>query len=155
MLERVQKERLEHEEDSEIHPPSLETADPLYLFLETPGSLPLGGDMQLSVILVNPSDQEKKVQLAIGVQAMYYNGIVAAQLWKKQLSLTLSANPGNYGPTKGPYTQLPPWADSSYKAPLAGLNRWLLASRVLSPSTYMYCALHRKTLTHKKTPPQF
>nr|XP_019580941.1 PREDICTED: erythrocyte membrane protein band 4.2 [Rhinolophus sinicus] len=92
VLERVQKERLEHEEDSEIHPPSLETADPLYLFLETPGSLPLGGDMQLSVILVNPSDQEKEVQLAIGVQAMYYNGIVAAQLWKTQLSLTLSAN---------------------------------------------------------------
>lgn len=95
MLERVQKERLEHEEDSEIHPPSLETTDPLYLFLETPGSLPLGGDMQLSVTLVNPSDQEKEVQLAIGVQAMYYNGILAAHLWKQQLSFTLSANPGN------------------------------------------------------------
>ncbi|XP_032964042.1 protein 4.2 isoform X3 [Rhinolophus ferrumequinum] len=92
VLERVQKERLEHEEDSEIHLPSLETADPLYLFLETPGSLPQGGDMQLSVTLVNLSDQEKEVQLAIGVQAMYYNGILAAHLWKKQLSLTLSAN---------------------------------------------------------------
>lgn len=91
--------------------------------------------MKLSVILVNPSDQEKEVQLAIGVQAMYYNSIVAAQLWKKRMSLTLSAKLGNYGPTRGPYTQLPPWADSSYRAPLAGLNRWLLASGVLSPST--------------------
>lgn len=95
MLERVQKERLQHQEDNGVYPPSLKTADPLYLFLEAPSSLPLGGDAQFSVTLVNPSDQEKAVQLAIGVQAVYYNGTLAAELWRKKLSLTLSANLGN------------------------------------------------------------
>nr|KAF6499930.1 erythrocyte membrane protein band 4.2 [Molossus molossus] len=92
VMERVQKKKLEHGEDNGICPPSLEIADPLYLFLEAPSSLPLGGDAQLSVTLINPGDQEKAVQLAIGVQAVYYNGILAAELWRKKLFLTLSAN---------------------------------------------------------------
>ncbi|XP_014404272.1 PREDICTED: erythrocyte membrane protein band 4.2 isoform X5 [Myotis brandtii] len=92
VLERVQKEKLEHGEDNGIHPPRLETADPLYLFLEAPSSLPLRGDAQFSVTLVNPSDQEKAVRLAIGVQAVYYNGVLAAELWREKLLLTLSAN---------------------------------------------------------------
>ncbi|XP_066132985.1 protein 4.2 [Saccopteryx bilineata] len=92
VLERVQREKVEHGEDNGSRPPSLETADPLYLFLEAPSSLPLGGDAQLSVTLVNPGDQEKTVQLAIGVQAVYYNGVLAADLWRKKLPLTLSAN---------------------------------------------------------------
>nr|KAF6391880.1 erythrocyte membrane protein band 4.2 [Pipistrellus kuhlii] len=92
VLERVQKEKLEHGADNGIRPPSLETADPLYLFLEAPSSLPLRGDAQFSVTLVNPGDQEKAVQLAIGVQAVYYNGTLAAELWREKLLLTLSAN---------------------------------------------------------------
>ncbi|XP_054571537.1 protein 4.2 isoform X1 [Eptesicus fuscus] len=92
VLERVQKEKLQHGADNSIHPPSLETADPLYLFLEAPSSLPLRGDAQFSVTLVNPSDQEKAVRLAIGVQAVYYNGVLAAELWREKLLLTLSAN---------------------------------------------------------------
>ncbi|XP_042844962.1 protein 4.2 isoform X4 [Panthera tigris] len=92
VLERVQKERMEHEKDSGIHPPRLKTAEPLYLFLEAPSSLCLGGNAQFSVILVNPTDEEKAVELAIGVQAMYYNGILAAKLWKNKLFLTLGAN---------------------------------------------------------------
>ncbi|XP_015413103.1 PREDICTED: erythrocyte membrane protein band 4.2 isoform X5 [Myotis davidii] len=92
VLERVQKEKLEHGEDNSIHPPRLETEDPLYLFLEAPSSLPLRGDAQFSVTLVNPSDQEKAVRLAIGVQAVYYNGVLAAELWREKLLLTLSAN---------------------------------------------------------------
>ncbi|XP_003791885.1 erythrocyte membrane protein band 4.2 [Otolemur garnettii] len=92
VLERVQKERMEHGKDDDIHPPSLESADPFFLFLEAPSSLPLRGDDQLSVTLVNPSDQEKVVQLALGVQAVYYNGVLAAKLWRESLSLKLSAN---------------------------------------------------------------
>ncbi|XP_016067518.1 PREDICTED: erythrocyte membrane protein band 4.2 isoform X1 [Miniopterus natalensis] len=92
VLERVQIEKLAHGEDNDIYPPSFETADPLYLFLETPSSLPLRGDAQVSMTLVNPSDQEKDVQLTVGVQAMYYNGILAAELWREKLSFTLSAN---------------------------------------------------------------
>ncbi|XP_008572243.1 PREDICTED: erythrocyte membrane protein band 4.2 isoform X1 [Galeopterus variegatus] len=92
VLERVQKWRMELGKDNGIHPPSLESADPLYLFLEAPTSLPLRGDAQLSVTLVNSSDQEKLVQLAIGVQAVSYNGVLAAELWKEKLPLTLSSN---------------------------------------------------------------
>ncbi|XP_076983733.1 protein 4.2 isoform X2 [Tamandua tetradactyla] len=92
VLERVQKEMMEHGKDNRIHLPSLETEEPLYLFLEAPSSLPLRGDAQLSVTLVNPNNQEKAVQLMIGVQAVYYNGVPAAELWREKLSLTLSAN---------------------------------------------------------------
>lgn len=92
VLERVQKERMKQGKDNGIYPPSLEMTDPLYLFLETPPVLPLGGDMQLSLTLINPSDQEKTVQLAIGVQAVYYNGTLAAELWKKKMLLNLSGN---------------------------------------------------------------
>lgn len=95
VLERVQKERMKQGKDNGIYPPSLEMTDPLYLFLETPPVLPLGGDMQLSLTLINPSDQEKTVQLAIGVQAVYYNGVLAAELWKKKMLLNLSGNLGN------------------------------------------------------------
>lgn len=92
VLEKVQRKRTKHGKDNSIHPLSVEVADPLYLFLEAPCSIPLGGDSQLSVTLVNPSDQEKTVQLAFGVQAVYYNGVLAAELWRKKLLLTLSAN---------------------------------------------------------------
>ncbi|XP_004709533.1 protein 4.2 [Echinops telfairi] len=92
VLERVQRERMEHGKDNRIHPPSVETLDPLYLFLDAPSSLPLRGDARFSVTLVNPSDQEKEVQLTIGVQAVYYNGVLAAELWREKLPLTLSAN---------------------------------------------------------------
>ncbi|XP_004609663.1 protein 4.2 [Sorex araneus] len=92
VLEKVQKERLEQGKDNGICPPSLEISDPLYLFLETPCFLPLGGDVQFAVTLINPRDQEKTVQLAIGVQAVYYNGVLAAELWRKKMLLTLSGN---------------------------------------------------------------
>ncbi|XP_027425300.1 erythrocyte membrane protein band 4.2 isoform X3 [Zalophus californianus] len=92
VLEKVQEERMRHEKHSGIHPPSLKTAEPLYMFLEAPCSVYLGGNAQFSVSLVNPSDQEKAVQLAFGLQAIYYNGILAAELWKKKQSLMLGAN---------------------------------------------------------------
>ncbi|XP_004421535.1 PREDICTED: erythrocyte membrane protein band 4.2 [Ceratotherium simum simum] len=92
VLERVQKERMKHEKDNGIRPPSLESAEPLYLFLEAPSSLPLGGDAQFSVTLHNLSDQEKNVQLSLGVQAVYYNGILVAELWREKQLLTLTAN---------------------------------------------------------------
>uniref|UniRef100_A0A2K5F2U5 Erythrocyte membrane protein band 4.2 n=1 Tax=Aotus nancymaae TaxID=37293 RepID=A0A2K5F2U5_AOTNA len=92
VLERVKKERMKFGKDNGICPPSLETANPLYLFLKAPSSLPLRGDGQISVTLINHSEQEKAVQLAIGVQAVHYNGVLAAELWRKKLSLTLSDN---------------------------------------------------------------
>ncbi|XP_032153608.1 erythrocyte membrane protein band 4.2 isoform X1 [Sapajus apella] len=91
VLERVKKERMKFGKDNGICPPSFQTANPLYLFLKAPSSLPLRGDGQISVTLINHSEQ-KAVQLAIGVQAVHYNGVLAAELWRKKLSLTLSDN---------------------------------------------------------------
>uniref|UniRef100_A0A2K5XHD6 Protein 4.2 n=1 Tax=Mandrillus leucophaeus TaxID=9568 RepID=A0A2K5XHD6_MANLE len=92
VLERVEKEKMEHGKDNGIRPPTLQTANPLYLLLKAPSSLPLRGDTQISVTLVNHSEQETAVLLAIGVQAVHYNGVLAAELWRKKLHLTLSAN---------------------------------------------------------------
>ncbi|XP_007173646.1 protein 4.2 [Balaenoptera acutorostrata] len=92
VLEKVQENRMKHGKDDGIHPPSLETDDPLHFFLEAPSSLALGGDARFSVNLLNPSDHDKEVQLAVGLQAVYYNGVLAAKLWTKKLVLTLSAN---------------------------------------------------------------
>ncbi|XP_011796517.1 PREDICTED: erythrocyte membrane protein band 4.2 isoform X1 [Colobus angolensis palliatus] len=92
VLERVEKEKMKHGKDNGIHPPRLETANPLYLLLKAPSSLPLRGDTQISVTLVNHSEQETAVLLAIGVQAVHYNGVLAAELWRKKLHLMLSAN---------------------------------------------------------------
>ncbi|XP_040083544.1 protein 4.2 [Oryx dammah] len=91
VLEKVQKYRMEHENDG-IYPPCCETDDPLQLFLKAPSSLALGKNVEFSVNLLNPSDREKEVQLAIGLQAVYYNGVLAAKLWRKKFVLTLSAN---------------------------------------------------------------
>ncbi|XP_030786010.1 erythrocyte membrane protein band 4.2 isoform X3 [Rhinopithecus roxellana] len=92
VLERVEKEKMKHAKDNSIRPPCLKTANPLYLLLKAPSSLPLRGDTQISVMLVNHSEQETAVLLAVGVQAVHYNGVLAAELWRKKLHLTLSAN---------------------------------------------------------------
>uniref|UniRef100_G3SUD3 Protein 4.2 n=1 Tax=Loxodonta africana TaxID=9785 RepID=G3SUD3_LOXAF len=85
-------ETAEEGRDSGRIPVEHETVDPLYLFLEAPSSLPLRGDAQFSVTLFNPSNQEKEVQLTIGVQAVSYQGVLIDKLWRKKLPLTLSAN---------------------------------------------------------------
>ncbi|KAM5235428.1 protein 4.2 [Ctenodactylus gundi] len=88
VLERVRKMR--SKEAGSIHLPSSEPRDPVYLFLEAPGSLPMHGDAQLVVTLANLSDQERMVQLVIGAQAVYYNGVLAADLWRETLSFRVS-----------------------------------------------------------------
>ncbi|CAO2579176.1 Protein 4.2 [Lemmus lemmus] len=92
VLERVQKERRKRWKDKGMCPPSPEPADPLYLFLDTPSSLPLRGNGQVSVTLINPTDQEKEVHLVIGAQAVYYNGIFATDLWRQKQSYRLRTN---------------------------------------------------------------
>lgn len=122
VLERVEKEKMEHGKDNGIRPPTLQIVNPLYLLLKAPSSLPLRGDTQISVTLVNHSEQETAVLLAIGVQAVHYNGVLAAELWRKKLHLTLSANLGNaLWPHQTPptHTQPLPWAGSSHRAPPA------------------------------------
>lgn len=98
MLEKVWKNRRKHGKVRDVYPPSLETGDPLHFFLEAPSSLPLGGDARISVNLINPNDYEKEVKLALGLQAVYYNGVLAATLWKDQFLLTVEANSGNSPP---------------------------------------------------------
>uniref|UniRef100_A0A8C2YR20 Protein 4.2 n=1 Tax=Chinchilla lanigera TaxID=34839 RepID=A0A8C2YR20_CHILA len=92
VLDRVQKERMRHKKHRSIHPPSCESDDPLYLFLEVPSFLPLGGDAQISVTVKNPGNQEKAVQLVIRAQAVNYNGVLATDLWREKQSFSLRAN---------------------------------------------------------------
>ncbi|ERE70848.1 erythrocyte membrane protein band 4.2 [Cricetulus griseus] len=93
VLERVQKERRKYWKD--LCPPSPEPVDPMHLFLDTPTSFPLRGKSHISVTLINPTDQEKEVHLVIGVQAVYYNGIVATDLWRQKQHFRLRTNQGN------------------------------------------------------------
>lgn len=67
----------------------------MHLFLDTPTSFPLRGKSHISVTLINPTDQEKEVHLVIGVQAVYYNGIVATDLWRQKQHFRLRTNQGN------------------------------------------------------------
>ena len=94
VLEKVQKYRMKHKKDDDIYLPCCETDDPLYLLMKAPSSIVLGENVEFSVNLLNPSDQEKEVQLAIGLQAVYYNGVLAAKLWRKKFVFTLSASSG-------------------------------------------------------------
>ena len=141
---------MKHGKDDGIHPPSLETDDPLHFFLEAPSSLALGGDARFSVNLLNPSDHDKEVQLAVGLQAVYYNGVLAAKLWTKKLVLTLSANSGNSlrpplprhsthpAPTLGrqqPYST-PCRSEETASSPWCALS--LFFSLSLSHSTHIY-----------------
>ncbi|KAF4017350.1 hypothetical protein G4228_008698 [Cervus hanglu yarkandensis] len=91
VLEKVQKYRIKHKKDDDIYPPCCETDDLLYLLMKAPSSIVLGENVEFSVKLLNPSDQEKEVQLAIGLQAVYYNGVLAAKLWRKKFVFMLSA----------------------------------------------------------------
>nr|XP_006994124.2 protein 4.2 [Peromyscus maniculatus bairdii] len=92
VLEKVQKERRKHRKDNAIYPPSCESVDPLYLFLDTPSSIPFRGNGHVSVTLTNPTDQEKEVHLVIRAQAVYYNGVFATDLWRRKQSFGLRTN---------------------------------------------------------------
>ncbi|XP_052039321.1 protein 4.2 [Apodemus sylvaticus] len=92
VLERVEKERMKLGKDNGMCLPSCEPGEPLHLFLEAPSSLPLRGNGRLSVTLINPTDKEKEVQLVIGAQALYYNGVLATGLWMQKQFLMLGPN---------------------------------------------------------------
>lgn len=61
VLEEVQKYVMKHKKDGAIYPPCCETDDPLHLFLKAPSSLALGKNVEFSVNLLKPRDQEKEV----------------------------------------------------------------------------------------------
>lgn len=141
---------MRHEKDSGIHPPSLKTTEPLYMFLKAPSSLNLGGNAQFSVSLANPSDQKKAVQLAFGLQAIYYNGILAAELWKKKLSLMLDANKGNsMVPQVSPNPSSHPERQQPWGTP-EGLRRWLIGPGV--PSVSLPFNTYLLSFTQTKAP---
>lgn len=140
---------MRHEKDSGIHPPSLKTAELLHIFLEVPCSLNLGGEAQYSVKLVNLSDQEKAVQLTSALQAIYYNGILAAELWKRKQSLMLGPK-GNSMAPRYPQTPASILTGSSLRAPPESLKRWLLAPNVppVSLPVNTFIELHRDQSPH-------
>uniref|UniRef100_A0A8C6N466 Erythrocyte membrane protein band 4.2 n=1 Tax=Mus spicilegus TaxID=10103 RepID=A0A8C6N466_MUSSI len=137
VLERVQKERLKLGKDNGMCPPSCEPWDPLHMFFEASSSIPLSGDGQLSVTLINPTEEEKKVHLVIGAQALYYNGVLAAGLWRKKQFFMLKPNQGNsLWPQQTPCTHMIlSWA------PPMGSQRQLLApwcSLLFNTYTFTY-----------------
>ncbi|XP_001364606.1 protein 4.2 [Monodelphis domestica] len=71
---------------------SPETLEPLHMLLDSSSSMPLDGDVDLAVKLFNHTNEEKTVDLVIGIQAMDYNGVTTTQLYKKKLFLTLHDN---------------------------------------------------------------
>lgn len=104
--------------DNGMCPPSCEPGDPLHLFLEAPSSLPLRGNGRLSVTLINPTDKEKEVQLVIGAQALYYNGVLATGLWMQKQFLMLGPNQGNtLWPQQTPCTYVVFFLGSTHGSP--------------------------------------
>ncbi|XP_027725841.1 erythrocyte membrane protein band 4.2 isoform X2 [Vombatus ursinus] len=91
LLEKVWKERAEA---GKINGLSLspETSGPLYMLLDSSSCLPLDGNFELAVKFFNYTSEERAVELVIGIQAMDYNGVTKAQLYKKKLSLTIQEN---------------------------------------------------------------
>lgn len=157
VLEKVQKYRIKHKKDDDIYPPCCETDDLLYLLMKAPSSIVLGENVEFSVKLLNPSDQEKEVQLAIGLQAVYYNGVLAAKLWTKKFVFTLSASSGtSLRPLPNTlHTQLLLWAGSSHTATPAGLQAWFLVPDVLVRSLALSFNTSLLSFTQERQNPQF
>ncbi|XP_043842578.1 protein 4.2 [Dromiciops gliroides] len=87
LLEKVLKEKAEPGKD--ISP---ETSGPLHMLLTSSSSMPLDGDVEIAVKIFNHTNEEKDVELVIGIQAMDYNGVTNTQLYKKKLPLTFQDN---------------------------------------------------------------
>ncbi|XP_051833134.1 protein 4.2 [Antechinus flavipes] len=73
-------------------PFSPETWGPLHMLLHSSSSITLDGDVELAVTFFNYTNEEKTVELVIGILAMDYNGITITQLYKKNLLLTFQEN---------------------------------------------------------------
>ncbi|XP_074145511.1 protein 4.2 isoform X3 [Sminthopsis crassicaudata] len=91
LLEKVWKESAEPGQVNGF-PLSPETWAPLHMLLHSSSSMPLDGDVELAVKFFNHTNEEKTVELVIGILAVDCNGITITQLYKKNLLLTFQEN---------------------------------------------------------------
>lgn len=124
----------------------------LFNSLKAPSSLALGKNVEFSVNLLNPSDQEKEVQLAVGLQAVYYNGVTCDQALEEEVCPILSV------PTQ--VTICDPFPTSTHPAPTLSRQQPYSnpcrfddmvsssqCSHALSLIQYIFTELHRKKQT--------
>lgn len=78
-------------------PTALEEPVNLFIHFQS-SSLQLGQDMTLSIEVFNHSDREKATHLVVGIQALHYNGVPIAQLWKEEFHFNLHSNSGKDSP---------------------------------------------------------
>lgn len=75
-------------------PTALEEPVNLFIHLQSNSSLQLGQDITLSIEVFNHSGGEKATHLVVGIQALHYNGVPIAQLWKEEFHFNLQSNSG-------------------------------------------------------------
>lgn len=79
-------------------PTALEEPLNLFFHFQSSSSLQLGQDITLSIEVFNNSDREKATHLVAGIQALHYNGVPIAQLWKEEFHFNLHSNSGKDSP---------------------------------------------------------
>ncbi|NWI39251.1 EPB42 protein, partial [Picathartes gymnocephalus] len=114
-------------------PTALEEPVNLFIHLQSNNSLQLGQDITLSIEVFNHSGREKDTHLVVGIQALHYNGVPIAQLWKEEFHFNLQSNSVNNLHVSVPYT----WFGKEL-----GENHLLRLTAVLrdEDSFYMYLA---------------
>ncbi|NWV10819.1 EPB42 protein, partial [Ptilonorhynchus violaceus] len=85
-------------------PTALEEPVNLFMHLQSSSSLQLGQDITLSIEVFNHSDGGKATHLVVGIQALHYNGVPIAQLWKEEFPLNFQSNEVKNLQVSVPYT---------------------------------------------------
>ncbi|NWV22231.1 EPB42 protein, partial [Origma solitaria] len=85
-------------------PTALEEPVNLFMHLQSNNSLQLGQDITLSIQVLNHSGGEKATHLVAGIQALHYNGVPIAQLWKEEFHFNLPSNAVQNLQVSVPYT---------------------------------------------------
>ncbi|NWW77227.1 EPB42 protein, partial [Climacteris rufus] len=85
-------------------PTALEESVNLFMHLQSNSSLHLGQDITFSIEMFNHSGGEKATHLVVGIQALHYNGVPIAQLWKEEFHFNLQNNEVNNLQVSVPYT---------------------------------------------------
>ncbi|NXU15882.1 EPB42 protein, partial [Pardalotus punctatus] len=85
-------------------PTALEEPVNLFMHLQSNSSLQLGQDITLSIQVFNHSGGEKTTHLVVGIQALHYNGVPIAQLWKEEFHFNLPSNAVQNLQVSVPYT---------------------------------------------------
>lgn len=79
-------------------PTAVEEPVNIFIQLQSSSSLQLGQDITLSIEVFNHSGREKTTHLVLGIQALLYNGVPIAQLWKEEFHFKLQSDSGKDSP---------------------------------------------------------